>query len=147
MNACHCRKWRKKIKPTQAFLSRLKLLYKFFVELLTLFGKAGAIEGDALQNFHQRIDLAFGGVKLINDDDFLVFQNTISRLEITFLITKRIIRLRDHVLQLCQEWYGVFNHGHLVVSCPKDKKNLVSWSPDYRRKIIPGTSCAVGCKL
>ena len=59
-----------KIRTETGILSRLKLLNKFFVEFLTFFSKTGAVQYNALQNFHQRVDLTLCRIKFINDDDF-----------------------------------------------------------------------------
>lgn len=76
------------------------MLRKFFVKFLTFLRKAGAVKGNVLDDFKKRVDLTFGRIEFIDDDDLLIFQHAISRFEVSLFITKRVIRLCNHVFEL-----------------------------------------------
>jgi len=98
-------------KNTRDFESgRLLMLAELFVQLLTLFRKLGGIQRDTLQDFQQCIDLTFGGKELIHDDDLLILQHAITRLEITLLVAQGVIRLRYHFFHLQQKLRGILDH-------------------------------------
>lgn len=96
---------------------------QFLVQLLAFFCKPRAVKLHGAQNFQERVDLALRRIELINDDNLLIFKQTVSRLKVTLLIAQRIVRLRDHIFQLREKLNGVFDHSFNAFSRAKDNEN------------------------
>ena len=90
--------------------SRLRLLEELFVKFNALFREAGGVERNVFQKVKQRVDLTFSRIKLVHDDDLLIFQYTVARLEISLFVTERIVRFGNEIFKFGQKLRGVFNH-------------------------------------
>ncbi len=96
---------------------------QFLIQLLALLRKSRAVKLHVAQNLQQGIDLAFCRIELINDDNLLIFKQTVSRLKVTLFIAQRVVRLRDHIFQLREKLNGVFDHSFHAFSRAKDSEN------------------------
>src|SRR5688572_20063716 len=93
--------------------SSSRLMEKLFVKLLAFFSETTPVKRHIFQDIQQGVYLSFGGVEPVDNDDLLILQYTVTRLEITLLITQSVIRFRDHFFKFGQKLVGVFNH----ISC------------------------------